>query len=210
MGRLATPCGTPCPAATWRAPSRCAVRRIVEEDVGAEGFEERPLRARRGNSASSRRTPHSRRGAITRSCAGAERAVTSAVRIGEASLAGTPPAGRATRTGNRGTGPPDMRVFRAFVRGGAERPTPARARPVRCRRRSRVAIEGDALDGAAQLAEAEGRMVAAATPAPARRPDSGIGGQEQLRAERRCKGQTGAPAVNGGATDVQPVVLDGD
>lgn len=85
-GSLATPCGT-CPAATlwcWRALSILCCessKKISAPKASRNG----PLCRPPKNSASSKRTPHSRKVRMTRSCAGAERAVTNAVRIGEAS-----------------------------------------------------------------------------------------------------------------------------
>ena len=61
-----------------------ALKKMSAPNASRNGPLARPPR----NSASSRRTPHSRSVRITRSCAGAERAVTSAVRIGAASPAG--------------------------------------------------------------------------------------------------------------------------
>ena len=111
------------------------VLRIVEEDVGAEGFEERPLSRPPRNKASSRRTPHSRRVRITRLCAGAERAVTSAVRIGESSGRKCRLQARAAPRGSRGT---DRRsAVRARARSRARGKRPGRLPGTRARTRRR-------------------------------------------------------------------------
>src|SRR6185312_652973 len=105
-GAFETPCGT-CPVATWRrADSTLACessKKISAPNACRNGPLSRPPR----NKASSRRTPQLRSVRITRLCAGAERAVTSAVRIGESSPAGNAACKRCSAARNPRNGPPD-------------------------------------------------------------------------------------------------------
>lgn len=59
---------------------------VVEEDVGAKGLQERALVAAAEEQGLVKTHPQWRRVRMTRLCAGAERAVTRAVRIGEFSI----------------------------------------------------------------------------------------------------------------------------
>lgn len=164
------------------------------------------------NSASSRRTPHSRNVRITRSCAGAERAVTSAVRIGDASPGGTAAARHAVPTGNCGKARPttarvrvrarDARSFHALL---------ARDALALVAEDHRVAIEAirscvdsrlSSLSAIAAAASARspgarGMMVAAAMPwLSARRTDSGLADRNRSVPNGLTYGQVGWPEVN--------------
>src|SRR5690606_37676128 len=77
---LDTPCGTWPVGTYWRADS-ALVPESSKKMSAAKASRNGPLGSPPRKMASSRRTPHSRRVRMTRLCAGAERAVTSAVRM---------------------------------------------------------------------------------------------------------------------------------
>ena len=170
-----------------------------------------PLSRPPRNSASSIRMFHARSVRITRSCAGALRAVTSAVRdralvLGKIRLdpmqAGEEFLERPADSGSQ------RRVRFALARTRRARPPGRRARPrrrrARRRRRTRCAARRSR-----SCRPALGKIVAAAWPSSsARRTSPVIGRQEEVGAERRHVARRRLALGERGARDVEAVVLD--
>ena len=166
--RLAMPCGT-CPAATWSRADSDVVLGIVEEDVGAEGFEERPLGAAaeeqrlvEADAPLAQRADHAlvrghrargdQRGADRRVLAGRERL----------------PAAGAAHRGSRGTARPTAARRRGCAR--ARRTPPGRLRATRARLRRRRSPRRRRRRCAADRGAAAAPATATASPRRRRRP----------------------------------------
>ena len=156
------------------------------------------------------RTPHLRNVRITRLCAGAERAVTSAVRMGEFS-AGNAACSRCSAVRKPRNGPTDSGSAACSVslRWNASRPFLARHPLAFVAEQHRVAIEGDTqlLTGARRRRAGQdgggshtGRQRAADI--------LGVGREEQVGLERRDVVRRRRAAGKRRAADVQAVMLD--
>ena len=170
-----------------------------------------PLSRPPRNNASSIRMFHARSVRITRSCAGALRAVTSAVRIGLVS-SGKSAWIRCRPARNSLNGPPvsgSQRRIRFALRERREPLLLVDALGL-VGEQHRVAVERDPQTRRSRsLLTALGKIVAAAWPSSsARRTSPVIGGQEQVGAERRHVARRRLALGERGARDVEAVVLD--
>ena len=166
-----------------------------------------PLARPPRNSASSRRTPHSRSVRITRSCAGAERAVTSAVRTGASSPGGNSACISCRADRKLRNGPPDSgsRARWCSCRPNASTPCSREIRSLSSPKITASPSKAMRSWSRGALTARAGRIVAAATPCCSeRRTDSGLADRNRSVPNGATYGQVGSPAVNTARTMPSP------